>query len=143
MSGCRVSARCFTEVGVGLTPSSSQTGWTLPGALYVLVTLGLILVVAVRAVPVYLNHNEIRNALEETAHDPDLQSADLISVRRAFGRRLGAGYASGVSADDLRLVGNDVHRELVLHYQTGRHLFANISLVFDFNDRAAMHLEDR
>lgn len=111
---------------------------SLPGMLYLVVTLGVIALVALRAVPVYLNDREVASVLEATADDPALAGADRITIRQAFGRRLEAGYGAGVKRDDLDVAREGGQRVLHLAYDERRSLFANIALVFSFEHDASM-----
>lgn len=122
----------------GSIPSRRQQGFTLWSALYVLITLGIIVFVAVRSVPVYLNNREINKALAEVAGNPSLQHADSIQIQRALERHFDAGYASGVSAHDVTITRDGATRVLELHYEVRRALAFNMSLVYHFDDSARM-----
>lgn len=118
--------------------TTRQGGFTLWSALYVLITLGIIVFVAVRSVPVYLNNHEIDKALGEVAHDPSLQHADAIAIRRAVARHFEAGYASDVSPRDVTISHDESDRIIELRYEVRRPLAFNMSLVYSFDDTARM-----
>ncbi|WP_423820931.1 DUF4845 domain-containing protein [Salinisphaera sp. SPP-AMP-43] len=115
-----------------------QRGLSLISGLYVLMTLAAIALIAIRSVPVYLNDRDIQNALEDVAHNPALQNADPIQIKRAIGKHFNAGYASGVSAKDVHIFNDGATRRLELHYQVRRPLVANVGLVYSFDDVARM-----
>lgn len=117
---------------------SRQRGMSLISGLYVLITLGAIALIAIRSVPVYLNDRDIQNALDEVAHNPALQQADPIQIKRAISTHFNAGYASGVSADDVDIVDDGTTRRLELHYEVRRPLVANVGMVYSFDDVARM-----
>ncbi len=101
-----------------------------------LITLGIIVFVGVRSVPVYLNNREIQKALTEVAQDPSMQHADAIAIQRAVARHFEAGYASGVSPRDLTISHDGTTRVLELRYEVRRPLAFNMSLVYSFDDNA-------
>ncbi|WP_109994351.1 DUF4845 domain-containing protein [Salinisphaera sp. LB1] len=115
-----------------------QGGFTLWSGLYVLITLGLIVFIAIRSVPVYLNNREIQHALTEVARKPSLQHADAIAIQRAVARHFEAGYASGVSSHDVTISHDGATRVLGLHYEVRRPLAFNMALVYSFDDKAVM-----
>lgn len=121
-----------------LAAARGQGGFTLWSGLYVLLTLGIIVFVGVRSVPVYLNNRDIQNALSEVAHNPSMQHADAIAIQRAVARHFDAGYASGVSARDVTVSRDGATRVLELHYEVRRPLAFNMSLVYSFDDTARM-----
>lgn len=115
-----------------------QGGFTLWSGLYVLITLGIIVFIGVRSVPVYLNNRDIQKALTDVAQDPSMQHADAIAIQRAVARHFEAGYASGVSSRDLTISHDGTTRVLALHYKVRRPLAFNVSLVYSFGDTARM-----
>ncbi|RJS92051.1 DUF4845 domain-containing protein [Salinisphaera sp. Q1T1-3] len=120
------------------TSRQEQTGASLLSMLYVLITLGIAVMIAFRAVPVYLQNREVAGALEAVAADPELQSSAPIAIQRALSRRLSARYASGVTADDVEITTDGTQRVLHLSYDVRRPLIGNMGLVFHFDDRAVM-----
>ncbi|KEZ76936.1 hypothetical protein C41B8_12714 [Salinisphaera hydrothermalis C41B8] len=115
-----------------------QGGFTFWSGLYVLITLGIIVFVGVRSVPVYLNNREVQKALSEVAQDPSMQHADAIAIQRAVARHFEAGYAADVSPRDIAVGHEGETRVLSLHYEVRRPLAFNMSLVYTFDDRARM-----
>ncbi|HET7314861.1 DUF4845 domain-containing protein [Salinisphaera sp.] len=118
--------------------AARQGGFTLWSALYVLITFGIIVFVAVRSVPVYLNNFEIQKALAAVANDPSMQHADIMAIQRAVGRHFEAGYTSGVSPRDVTIGHAGAARVIELRYEVRRPLAFNMSLVYSFKDTARM-----
>lgn len=122
-----------------LSRRQRQGGFTFWSGLYVLITLGIIVFVGVRSVPVYLNNRDVQKALSEVAQDPSMQHADAIAIQRAVARHFEAGYASGVSPSDVVVSHEGATRVLSLHYEVRRPLAFNMSLVYSFDDSARMN----
>lgn len=122
----------------GASAMAHQGGFTLWSGLYVLITLGIIVFLAVRSVPVYLNNREIQKTLDEVAGDPAMQNADAIAIQRAVGRHFQAGYASNVSPRDVTISHDGATRVIELHYEVRRPLAFNMSMVYSFDDKARM-----
>ena len=92
----------------------AQRGITIWGLLYVLITLGLIALVAIKSVPVYLNAYDVRTTLQAVADDPDLRRASAGEIQQAVQRRFDAGYVDNLSGRDVAVErAGDGRREIV------------------------------
>lgn len=119
-----------------------QRGMTLWSLLYVLITLGLIGIVAAKSVPVYLNAHEVQTALDEVATTPAMVQASAAQLQRAVQKHFDAGYVSNVSGGDVSVTRVGDKRQLEIIYQVRRPLFFNLSLVYSFDPRALINGRD-
>lgn len=113
-----------------------QQGMTLWSLLYVLITLGLIGIVAGRSVPVYLNAHEVRAALDEVAATPAMTDASAAQIQAALQKHFDAGYVSNVTGRDVTVTRVGDKRQLEILYEERRPLFYNLSLVYSFDAKA-------
>lgn len=115
-----------------------QRGLTLWGWLYVLATLGVILLVGIKSAPVYLTNLEIESVLDWAASQEELQRAPERKIRERIQRRFSTGYVEIISGDDVAIERTPDGRRLAVSYDERVHLFGNIWLVFEFQDTALM-----
>lgn len=113
-----------------------QRGMTLWSLLYVLITLGLIGIVAAKSVPVYLNAHDVQATLDEVAAAPAMANASAGQIQAAVQKHFDAGYVSNVSGRDVSVTRVDRKRQLEILYEVRRPLFFNLSLVYSFDARA-------
>ena len=116
----------------------AQRGITIWGLLYVLITLGLIALVAIKSVPVYLNAYDVRTTLETVADDPDLRRASAGEIQRAVQRRFDAGYVDNLSGRDVAVERDGNGRRISLSYEVRRPMLLNLSLVYSFEESAML-----
>jgi len=120
------------------TPASRQQGMTLWSLLYVLITLGLLGIVAVKSVPVYLNAHDVRTTLAEVADQPDMASASAAAIQQSVQKRFDAGYVTNVTGRDVQVKKVGRSRVLEMLYEVRRPLFFNMSLVYSFDEQVTI-----
>ena len=116
----------------------AQRGITIWGLLYVLITLGLIALVAIKSVPVYLNAYDVRTTLQAVADDPDLRRASAGEIQQAVQRRFDAGYVDNLSGRDVAVERAGDGRRISLSYEVRRPMLLNLSLVYSFEESAML-----
>ncbi len=115
-----------------------QRGMTLWSWLYVLVTLGLIGIAAVKSLPVYLNAYDVRSTLEWAAAQPELRDASAMTIQQRIQRRFDSGYVDNLSGRDVSIQRVDGARLLSVDYEIRRPLFFNLALVYSFSEQARL-----
>lgn len=116
----------------------AQRGMSLWSWLYVLATLGLMVMVGVKSVPVYLNNYDIRSTLEWAASQPELRDAPGIEIQERIQRRFDSGYVDNVTGRDIKVERIDGGRRLSVEYEVRRSLVANVTLLFEFHESAVI-----
>jgi hypothetical protein len=105
----------------------AQHGLGLLGFLLVLTAVGILGMVALKALPSYMEYFSIQSTVNRVAHDPMLQSdAD---IRAAFDRQMHVDMIKTVQGSDLNVVGGLV----AVRYQKTIPLTDTISLLIDFD----------
>lgn len=117
---------------------ADQRGMTLWGWLYVLATLGVILMVGIKTVPVYLANYSIQSTLEWAAHLEKLEGASEQQIQARIQRRFSSGYIDVVSGEDVEVERTAEGRRLTVSYDERVHLFGNVWLHFKFHETALM-----
>lgn len=115
-----------------------QRGLTIWGWLYVLATLGVILMVGIKATPIYLNNYDIRGTLEWAANQPELRNASTFDIQRRIQRRFDSGYVSNIKGTDIKVKRISNGRRLSVTYEVREPLFGNVTLLFHFEESAVL-----
>lgn len=122
----------------GLVVRRRQAGMTFWSLLYVLFTLGVLGIVAIKSVPVYLNAYGVRATLEWAADRPDLRDADAVTIQRAIQRRFDTGYVDNLRGRDVAVEQAGSGRELSVSYEVRRPLMFNLAMVYSFDESVPM-----
>jgi len=115
-----------------------QRGMTLWSLLYVLITLGLLGLVAARSVPVYLNAHDVRATIDWAADQPSLVDASAAEIQAAIQRRFDAGYVTNVNGRDIAISKTATGREISVAYEVRRPMLFNMSLLYSFAESAQL-----
>jgi len=117
---------------------SAQRGMTIWSLFYVLVTLGLIGLVAAKSLPVYLNAYDVRETIEWAAAQPKLVNASAPEIQAAIQRRFDAGYVTNINGRDVAVSKVAGGREISVVYEVRRPMLFNVSLVYAFEEKARL-----
>lgn len=115
-----------------------QRGLTLWGWLYVLATLGVMLIVGIKAVPIYLNNYDIRSTLEWAGNQPELRNAPVFEIQKRIQRRFDSGYVDNIKGTDIKVKRIQGGRRLSVEYEVREPLFGNVTLLFEFQESAVL-----
>ncbi|MEZ0211137.1 MAG: DUF4845 domain-containing protein [Methylophilus sp.] len=109
------------------TSARGQHGLGLLGFLLVLTAVGILGMVALKALPSYMEYFSIQSTVNRIAHDPMLQNdAD---IRAAFDRQMHVDMIKTVQGRDLNIASGVV----AVRYQKTIPLTDTISLLIDFD----------
>ncbi|MEQ8798831.1 MAG: DUF4845 domain-containing protein [Salinisphaeraceae bacterium] len=109
---------------------------TIWGWLYVLGTLGMIVLVGIKCVPIYVNNYEIKSTLAWAAGQPELRDASAYEIQSRIQRRFDSGYVDNIKGSDVRVKRVENGRELTIAYEREEPLFGDVALLFDFRETA-------
>lgn len=99
-------------------------------------TLGVILLVGIKCVPVYANNYDIRSALTWAVSQPELHSAPASEIQSRIQRRFDSGYVTNIKGRDIKVKRTKEGRKLQVEYEVRKPLFFNVELLFDFDESA-------
>ena len=117
--------------------NDGQRGFTLIGLMIVFAVIGFFALIGMRLLPVYMEDNAIRGAVESVAAEMP-PTASIIQARKSFSKRLEINSVKAVVANDLMLGGEGGVRTLVIEYEGRAPFISNISFVVDFYHEAAL-----
>ncbi len=111
-----------------------QRGVSLSGLLVICFIVAIVALLGMKVVPEYMTYGSIRQITRAIVQDPAMRSASLAEVKNAFAKRADVGYVKELTADDLDITKEDDKLVIAFAYTKKIPLFANVSLVIDFED---------
>ena len=111
---------------------SKQRGMGLVGGFIGIVFLIVVAMVAIKAVPAWIEYFSLKKVLAGMVAGGDTSAGTPIEVRRAFDRRADIENITAVKGRDLEIKREGGEFVVYFQYQANVPLFANASLVFDF-----------
>jgi hypothetical protein len=109
-----------------------QRGVSLSGLLMSSVVFALVALVAMKVAPAWIEYGKILKVVKATAADTSLRDAAVTGVQAAYVKRAGIEDITSITPDDLEITKEDNRLVIAFSYATKVPLFANVSLVFDF-----------
>jgi hypothetical protein len=94
--------------------------------------LALLSLLAMKAIPPWIEYGNLVKAVKGTATDGSLKDASLTNVRAAFTRRAEMDDIKSVTAQDLDITKEGGELVISFKYEKKVPLFHNVSIVFDF-----------
>lgn len=110
----------------------TQRGLALSKLLLWSVLIVIASIAAMKIIPVYIESKTIQHALDEIAHRPEMQDAQLSEVQQAFGKFTQVDHITAVGPSDLIIDKTPAGLVLSAKYEVKVPLVANVSLLFDF-----------
>ncbi len=114
-----------------------QRGLSLNALMLGGAVLALISLLAMRAIPPWIEYGNLVKAVKGTATDASLKTATVANVRAAFTRRADMDDVKSVTAEDLDITKEGGELVISFKYEKKVPLFHNVSLVFDFEGSSA------
>ncbi|MBC6962184.1 MAG: DUF4845 domain-containing protein [Nitrosomonas sp.] len=110
-----------------------QQGVSLPGLLTWSVIIVLVAILGMRLVPAYIEFAAVKRALVAIASDSELHNAGVHEIRQAFNKRAAVDAIKSVNGNDIVIRKQDGQLVLDINYTVTKPLFANLSLLIDFD----------
>lgn len=113
--------------------NSRQQGVSLPGLMTWSAVIVLAAILGMRLIPAYIEFAAVKRALVAIASDAELRNAGSHAIRLAFDKRASVDNIKSIHGSDVVI--NKQNEELVLNvnYTVTKPLFANLSLLIDFD----------
>ncbi len=113
--------------------ASRQRGVSLSGLLIWVMLLIFAGIGAMKLIPAYIQNAEIKGILHTIAHDLEMQSAPVSTIRESFSKRAMMNNISVVTAENIDIVKNSGGLSLSVSYSMKIPLAGNASLLIEFN----------
>jgi len=114
-----------------------QRGLSLNGMVLGGVALGMVALLAMKAVPPWIEYGNAVKAIKGTATDSSLKDASVAQVRAAYGRRADMDDVKSIPPADIDITKEGGELVITFAYSKKVPLFGNASLVFDFEGSSA------
>lgn len=110
-----------------------QQGVSLPGLLTWSAVIVLVAILGMRLIPAYIEFAAVKRALVAIASDAELRNAGPHAIRLAFDKRASVDNIKSVRGGDIVINKQGEQLELNVNYTVTKPLFANLSLLIDFD----------
>lgn len=114
-------------------------GISLTELIVILVVLSGVAMLGFKLLNPYLQYYAIQRTFKTMAADSELKSAPRASIVAAWSRYAAIDNMDPISGDDILVTREGERMELSASYTVKVPLFANISLLLDFNPTSAAH----
>ena len=114
-----------------------QRGVSLNGVMIGGVIFALVALLAMKALPPWIEYGNLLKAVKGTAADASLKDATVSQVRAAFGKRADMDEVKSVTPQDIQVTKEGSELVISFEYSKKVPLFGNTSLVFDFEGSSA------
>lgn len=101
------------------------------------VIFGLVALLAMKALPPWMEYGNAVKAIKGTAADNSLKESSVAQVRAAYGRRADMDDVKSVTPQDIEVTKEGGELVITFAYTKKIPLFGNASLVFDFEGSSA------
>ena len=114
-----------------------QRGLSLNALILGGVVLALRSLLAMKALPPWIEYGNLVKAVKGTAGDASLKTATVTKVREAFSKRADMDDVKSVTAEDLDITKEAGELVISFKYEKKVPLFHNVSLLFEFEGSSA------
>jgi hypothetical protein len=112
----------------------SQQGLTLLSIAFILALIGFFVLLALKIVPIYLDHSKVKNALTALKEDPGFTDMQEFDIRRSLDKRFNLNYVYDVTQEDIKVVRTGSYTKVEIEYETVKKLAFNLSVLAEFHD---------
>ena len=113
----------------------AQRGISMIGLIITLMVVAFFLTVGLKIVPIYLEHNTIRNAIESLVESGQVNEMSQNQLRQEISNSLRVNSIRDFDLDAVRLERSNNATAVALSYEKRVSLFSNIDAVVYFDER--------
>lgn len=111
----------------------SQAGASTLATLVILLCAALLLVVAVKIIPIYADDYTVRGLLENLQEDEESKNLTVRQLQERIQKRMSVNNVDVINAKDIKLVKDGQRMSMSLAYEVRTPLFQNIDTVVHFD----------
>jgi len=101
---------------------------------FILFLIGFFVLLTLKIVPIYIDHNKVVHALTALKQDPDFSSMTESQIKNSLERRFNINYVYDVTKDDVKVAQSGNYTKVEIEYETVVKLVYNLSLLAEFHD---------
>ena len=114
---------------------NKQQGMTLISLVFVLTILGFLVLCALKAVPIYMNHGKVVHALESLKNRPDIETKSKREIWRSLQKQFDMNYIKAIKKEDVIITkASGGYLKVQIKYHVKEPFIQNLSLWADFDD---------
>jgi hypothetical protein len=110
-----------------------QRGVTLPGMIMVSIVIIIVLIIAMKVVPVYVEYYTIQKNFRAMAQDPTLATAPRPELLRAWSGRSTVDNITAVKSSDITFEREGNQLVISAEYSVKVPIYRHLNFCFDFN----------
>jgi len=110
---------------------SKQRGITLIGFLFVLAGALFVAYIAMKLIPIYLNHYSVVSSMKSLAAEPGAAEMSEGRIRNLLSRKFSTSYVKYITPRDIEII-RSTGVELVAEYEVREDLIGNLDAVVTF-----------
>lgn len=111
--------------------NSRQRGMTLIGFLFVLAAALFVAYIAMKLVPIYLNHYSVVSSMKSLAEEPNAANMSDGRIRDRLSRKFMTSYVKHIKPRDIEII-RSTGVEIVAEYEVREDLIGNLDAVVTF-----------
>ena len=111
--------------------NSRQRGITLIGFLFVLAAALFVAYIAMKLVPIYINHFSVVSSMKSLAEEPNAASMSEGRIRNLLSKRFNMSYVEYITPRDIEIVRSS-GLSIVAEYEVREDLIGNLDAVVTF-----------
>lgn len=110
---------------------SRQRGMTLIGFMFVLAAALFVAYIAMKLVPIYINHYSVVSSMKSLAQEPNASSLSEGRIRSLLSKKFDTSYVKHITPRDIKIV-RSTGIQLVAEYEVREDLIGNLDAVVTF-----------
>lgn len=114
--------------------SSGQRGITFIGFVLLMVFIGFFALLALKLIPVYLDHYKVVSVLKSLENDKDLPSRSRDEILRTFEKRWDIDMIDSVTKDDVTITKDMRRIKVQIAYDVTKPILGNVDALVHFDD---------
>lgn len=122
---------------INIRALKKQQGMTFIGAIFVIAAIVFFAMLGLKLVPAYLEFMNIKNAVKKLSNEASFDSMSKKELSDAFNRSAQIDDFTSVTGADLQVAKTDGGNVVSVQYQKMIPVFANASVLLDFNATTA------
>ena len=111
----------------------NQRGMSFGGFVFTAFVVVVCAIFGFRLIPAYIQDATIKNTFVEIAHDPNLQNASPLDIKKSFERHSAVDDITAINSGDIVISSNGATPVLSASYTVKIPVAGNISLLLEFN----------
>ncbi len=111
-----------------------QKGLTLISIVFILVFIGSVVLLVLKIAPIYMNHNNVANAVEALKEMPEITKMSRREIEMTLLKRFNLNYVEDVTLDDVEIIKRPGYVKVSIAYEVVQPIVGNLSVLVEFDD---------